>query len=155
GLPAPSLTETGALPAGVTFGPGSGIVSGMPAAGAGGTYPITVIAHNGVGADAVQDFTLRVDESPNLTTAASVELTFGSGGSFTIAASGFPPPALKETGMLPSGVTLTDNGNGTATLGCTSAVTAGVYHFTIDAGNGVGSDTTQNVTLTVLPATPT
>jgi hypothetical protein len=63
GTPTPSLTETGALPSGVTFkdnGNGTGTLSGTPAAGTAGTYPLTIKAHNGVGTDASQAFTLTV-----------------------------------------------------------------------------------------------
>ena len=64
GNPAPTLTETGALPSGVTFNAQSGVLSGTPATGTGGTvnmsYPIQFTATNGVGSTAVQNFTLTV-----------------------------------------------------------------------------------------------
>jgi hypothetical protein len=63
GLPLPQLTQTGALPTGVTFhdnGNGTATLSGTPAAGTLGSYPITITAHNGAGADAVQTLTLTV-----------------------------------------------------------------------------------------------
>ena len=44
------LTETGALPSGVTFidnGNGTATLAGTPAAGTGGTYPLTITAGNG------------------------------------------------------------------------------------------------------------
>ena len=59
GYPTPSLVEAGALPAGVTFtnnGNGTGTLSGTPTAG--GTFKITFTAANGVGSNAVQNFTL-------------------------------------------------------------------------------------------------
>jgi hypothetical protein len=43
GTPAPTFTETGALPSGVTLS-ASGLLSGAPAAGSGGDYNITVTA---------------------------------------------------------------------------------------------------------------
>jgi fibronectin type 3 domain-containing protein len=47
-------------------------------------------------------------------------------------------------------VTFVDNGNGTATLGGTpSTGTAGTYAITLKAHNGVGTDASQNFTLTV------
>ena len=58
GFPAPTITETGALPNGVTFS--GGVLSGTPATGAGGIYNLVITAHNGVGADAIQNFTLTV-----------------------------------------------------------------------------------------------
>ncbi|HXT59077.1 MAG TPA: DUF4214 domain-containing protein, partial [Pirellulales bacterium] len=63
GTPTPSLTETGALPAGVTFvdhGNGTASLSGTPAAGTSGVFTFTITAHNGVGPDATQNFTLTV-----------------------------------------------------------------------------------------------
>lgn len=60
GSPAPGITETGSLPAGVTFvdnGNGTGTLAGNPAVG--GTFPITFTATNSVG-HATQSFTLAV-----------------------------------------------------------------------------------------------
>ena len=152
GFPAAALTEHGPLPSGVTFvdnGDGTGTLAGTPAAGTGGLYPITIKASNGVGSDATQSFTLTVDEAPAVTSGASTTFTAGSDGTFTVTTSGFPAPALSETGPLPSGVTLTDNGDGTASLsGTPAAGTGGVYPITITAGNGVGN-ATQSFTLTV------
>ena len=48
GLPVPSLSETGTLPTGVTFNASTGVLSGTPAAGTDGVYPITFGAQNGV-----------------------------------------------------------------------------------------------------------
>ena len=65
GVPAPSLTETGTLPSGVTFqdnGNGSGMLSGTPA-GTGGSYAVTITANNGVGTAANQSFTLTITQS--------------------------------------------------------------------------------------------
>ncbi|MCH7224966.1 choice-of-anchor Q domain-containing protein [Haloferula sp. A504] len=59
GYPAPAFSTTDPLPAGVTLS-SSGILSGTPAAGTGGSYPITVTASNGTSPDAAQSFTLTV-----------------------------------------------------------------------------------------------
>ena len=68
--------------------------------------------------DATQSFTLTVNQAtrPAITSATSTTFTVGTAGSFTVTTTGFPTPTLSETGALPSGVTFTDNGNGTATL---------------------------------------
>jgi hypothetical protein len=61
GFPTPALTETGALPGGVTFTDnhnGTGTLSGTPAAS--GTFPISFTASNGVGAAATISFNLTV-----------------------------------------------------------------------------------------------
>ncbi len=149
GFPAPTLTETGALPSGVTFTSATGVLAGTPAAGTGGTYPLTFKAHNGVGADATQTFTLTVNQGPAITSLASATFTLGAAGSFSVTTSGLPTPTLSETGALPGNVTFTDNGNGTATLAGTPTGTAGNYPLTIKAHNGVGTDATQSFTLTV------
>ena len=69
GEPAPALTETGALPAGLTFvdnGNGTATISGTPAAGTGGSYPITITATNASGTT-TQAFTLTNPEAPTIT----------------------------------------------------------------------------------------
>src|SRR5207245_805227 len=70
--------------------------------------------------------------------------------SFTVMTTGFPPPALVEAGPLPSGVTFTDNGNGTGTLkGTPASGTAAMYPITFTANNTVGAPAVQSFTLTV------
>jgi CSLREA domain-containing protein len=67
GSPTPALSETGALPGGVTFtdnGNGTAALAGTPAAGTAGTYPITITAANGVLPNASQGFALTVSAAP-------------------------------------------------------------------------------------------
>jgi large repetitive protein len=153
GNPTASLAENGALPSGVTFtdnGDGTATLAGTPAAGTGGVYSITVTATNGVSPDASRSFTLTVDQSPSITSGSKTTFTTGTAGSFTITSTGFPSAGLSETGGLPSGVTLTDNGDGTATLaGTPAAGTGGSYPITLKATNGVSPDFTQAFTLSV------
>src|SRR5882672_812083 len=88
--------------------------------------------------------------APSITSANNTTFDVGVAGSFTVTTSGFPVPSINETGMLPSGITFIDNGNGTATLAGTSlSGTDEVDVLTITAHNGVGSDATQIFTLTV------
>jgi GH25 family lysozyme M1 (1,4-beta-N-acetylmuramidase) len=61
GFPAPTFSETGTLPAGVTLG-ADGVLSGTPAGNTAGLYPIEVTATNAAGATS-QAFTLTVDGS--------------------------------------------------------------------------------------------
>jgi Putative Ig domain len=65
-LPAATITETEALPPGVTMS-SSGVFSGTPAAGTVGTYPITVSASNGVGPDSDVSLEIVVDIAPRIT----------------------------------------------------------------------------------------
>jgi large repetitive protein len=59
GSPAPALSESGALPAGVAFS-SAGVLAGTPAASSAGTYSITITASN-AGGTVTQAFTLIVD----------------------------------------------------------------------------------------------
>ncbi len=157
GVPTPKLTKTGGLPTGVTFtdnGNGTATIAGTPAAGTGGSYPVTIKAANGASPDATLSFTLTVTEGPTLTGPSSDTYTVGTaGGPDTFVATSTPTATLTKTGALPSGVTFTDNGNGTATIaGTPAATTGGVYVVTVKASNGVGTDATKTFTLTVKEA---
>jgi hypothetical protein len=151
--PTASLSEMGALPTGVTFvynGDGTATLSGTPAAGTRGNYQITIMAANGVGSNAVQDFNLTVNAAPAITSASGTTFTENTSDIFTVTSSAAPDASLSESGSLPSGVTFVDNGDGTATLSGTPASgTSGTYSLTITAANGVGSNATQSFTLTV------
>ncbi|MBI5029327.1 MAG: putative Ig domain-containing protein [Chloroflexi bacterium] len=150
GYPSPTLSRTGTLPGGVTFVTTTGVLSGTPVQDSGGLYPQTFNAHNGIGTDATQNFTLTVNEASGITSANSTTFVVGQSGSFSITTRGYPKPTLTKTGTLPTGITFVDNGNGTATLsGTPSAGTGGVYAITIGASNGVGVAASQNLTLTV------
>jgi RHS repeat-associated protein len=61
GSPAPTLSESGALPGGVSFNASTGVLSGTPVAGTAEIYPIKFTAHNGIGSDATQNFMLTVN----------------------------------------------------------------------------------------------
>ncbi len=153
GTPEPAMSESGALPTGVTFtdnGDGTATLAGTPDAGTGGVYPLTLTADNQVGTPATQSFTLTVDEAPSITSGPSATARTGSAFTDTVSTSGFPRAALSESGPLPAGVTFTDNGDGTATLaGTPDAGTGGTYPLTLTADNGVGSPANQIFTLTV------
>jgi hypothetical protein len=151
GFPAPSLSESAGdtLPGGGTFDPLTGALSGTPAVGSGGTYTLHFAAHNGVGGDATQTFTLTVDEAPSISSASATTFTAGSAGNFTVTASGFPGPTLSESlgDTLPAGV-IFDPATG-ALGGTPAAGSGGTYTLHFTAHNGVGSDATQTFTLTV------
>jgi hypothetical protein len=68
-----------------------------------------------------------------------------------VTTTGVPEPAISLTAgsALPNGVTLTDNGNGTADLDGTSTVAAGSYWFGITGDNGVSPNATQSFRLNV------
>jgi hypothetical protein len=83
-----------------------------------------------------------------ITSANNTTFTAGTAGTFTVTVSGSPTPTVTESGTLPTGVSLVDNGNGTATLSGTASNT-GSYPITITAHNAVGPDATQTFTLTI------
>ncbi|HWC81134.1 MAG TPA: putative Ig domain-containing protein [Pseudonocardiaceae bacterium] len=155
GAPTPALTETGALPSGVTFtdnGNGTATLAGTPAAGSGGSYPITLTATSSSGI-ATQSFTLTNSEAPAITSPATSSFTVGSAGTYTVTTTGYPAATITESGALPSGLTFTGNGNGTATIaGTPAAGTAGSYPVTLSATNSSGSTATLGLTITVTAA---
>src|SRR5205823_5768062 len=102
GSPAPTLSEIGILPSGVTFNTTTGVLGGTPALGTVGSYSLVFSASNGVGLGAAQSFTLTVNQAPAFTSGASTTFAAGTLGAFTVAASGAPAPSLSETGTLPS-----------------------------------------------------
>jgi len=146
-----SVTHTGALPSGIRFnnlGNGTATISGTPTSASGGTYALTLTAKNSAGTT-TQSFVLTVQAGSTITSAATATATDGSAFNFTVKTSGSPTPAMSETGALPSGITFTDNGNGTATLAGTPGLDqGGVYKVTFTAANTFGS-VTQSFTLSV------
>src|SRR5437867_2796749 len=97
------------------------------------------------------------DQAPAITSASATTFTVGSAGTFSVTTTGTPTVvAITETGALPSGVTFTNNRNGTATLsGTPAAGTSGTYALTITAENGRLPNATQSFTLTVSRASQT
>ena len=158
GHPVPAtIASPGTLPTGVTFtdnGNGTASLTGSPASGSEGTYPLTLTASNGIGSAAVQGFVLTVvaGGTPLFTSADQATFSVGAVGSFSIQTSALPVAStITMTGALPADVTFTDHGNGTATLaGVPAAGTAGSYPLVFTADNGVAT-TSQSFTLTVTP----
>jgi hypothetical protein len=147
GFPAPTFTESGTLPNGLSFNPSTGLLSGTPQLGTGGVYPIDLTATNGVGSPATQAFTLVVDAAPAITSANATTFTAGTNGSFTVTASGLPSPTFSESGALPNGVSFSD---ATGLLsGTPSTGSGGTYDLTFTASNGVSPNATQSFILTV------
>ena len=156
GSPTAAFTESGTLPSGMTFadnGNGTATLSGTPATGTTGSYSITITATNSAGA-ATQDLTIVVYQPTAITSAASATFTGGTSGLFTITATGTPTPqTITESGTLPTGVTFTNDSNGSATLAGTPAASAGgTYMVTLTASNGVAPAVTQAFVLTVTQA---
>ena len=149
GFPAPTFSVTGSLPAGVTVTdptPFEWELSGTPAVGSGGVYPITINADNGVGATVQQTFTLTVREAPSFKSNAKATFTAGSSGRYQVSANGYPAPTYTEAGPLPAGVSLSSAG---LLAGKAAAGSGGVYPITITASNGISPSARQPFRLTV------
>jgi hypothetical protein len=123
GAPTPTITESGALPAGVTFS--GGVLSGTTSAS--GTYPITFTATNGIGSPAVQAFTLTVAGGATITSLTPAQLPRGASTHVAINGAGFsgtPKVKVSGTGVtatvvttLPGTITVNAKVSATATLG--------------------------------------
>jgi hypothetical protein len=100
---------------------------------------------------------LASSSSLGFTSAQSASFVEGSVGSFSVTTSGSSGvPTITKTGSLPSAVTFTDNGDGTATIAGTPAAgtnTSSPYVITITAHDGVNPDAIQAFSLNV--GTPT
>lgn len=71
GLPVPTVTLTGTLPAGLAFA--NGVIGGTPASGSVGVYPLTLTAENGILPDATQSLDLQVTKAPQTITFPTFE----------------------------------------------------------------------------------
>jgi hypothetical protein len=143
GTPAPTFAHTaGSLPSGVSFA-ADGSLTGTPAAGTGGQYPVTITASNGVPPDATQGFTLTVNQPPAFTNVDSGTAAQHAAYSFQFTATGWPPPSF-STGSPSPGLTLSASGllSGVPQAG-------GSFNVYVTAANGVAPSATQKFTLTV------
>jgi large repetitive protein len=146
-LPAATITETGALPAGITMSP-SGVFSGTPATGTVGTYPITVSASNGVSPASSVDLTIDVDIAPAITSSASATFQTGVAGSFTVQATGSPAPTVSAVDY-PAWMTFTPGSSSGVLSGTPPAGSGGLWQVYISAQNGSGFTASQTLTVTV------
>src|SRR5438477_10526223 len=160
GTPTSSITLSGTLPAWLSFidnTDGTATVIGIPDAGGPSSYSLTVTATNGIAPDAMQSFTLFVNNPPPaIISADNTTFVVGIFASFTVRTSPPDPSAtVSFTGTLPSGINFTPNSDGTATIdGTASAGSQGSYPINITASNGTLPDATQTFTITVQDAPP-
>ncbi len=157
----PALSETGALPDGVSFhdnGDGTATLSGSPAAGSNGSYVITITAHNATAPDATQTFALGVNRPP---TAGTVNV-----GATQNTATGVPVSSLLSAAADPDGdslivtavsaasaqggtVSLSAPGNGGTITYTSAAAFTGSDSFTYTLSDGRGGIATGTVNVTV------
>lgn len=87
---------------------------------------------------------------PTITSANVTTFTVGAASTFSVTTSSAQIAAITTASTLPAGITLVDNGNGTATLSGTAAYgLGGVYTLAITATNGAS----QTFTLTIASVT--
>jgi hypothetical protein len=159
GAPAPTLTETGALPSGLTFvnnGNGTATISGTPAAGTGGSFPLVLTATNATGTT-TQAFTLTNSEAPTVTSPATATFYTGANGTYTVTTTGFPAATITETGTLPAGLAFTapSPATGSATISGTTTAAVGTSDtVTISATNSSGSTASLTLVITVAASGP-
>ncbi len=146
GLPAGATAQFS--PSSVTSGSSSTLSIATTPATPAGTYAVTVTG-TGTSTSHSTPFSLTVNTPAAITSANTTTFTQATAGTFTVTTSGTPAPGLSETGALPSGVTFTDNGDGTAQLAGTPASgTSGTYPLTVTAA-GAGTPATQSFSLVV------
>ncbi len=116
----------------------------------GTSYPLRVRAVNALGEGSAAALSATPRQPPAMTSASSKSFPYGSGGTFTVSASGTPPIAYALSGQ-PGGVSVNAT-TGSVTVGKT--VPAGEYPFTVTAANGSPPDAMQNFTLTIARFTP-
>ena len=158
GFPTPGVSESGALPTGISFvdnGNGTATLSGTAAAGTGGTYPITITASNGAGAPATQPFTITVS-CPTITITNPATNTAPAASPFSqtfTQSGGVGATTFTTASTLPAGLTLATNG----TLSGTPTQT-GTFPITVTAtdSNGcTGTGSTYTLVITCQTITVT
>ena len=108
GSPAPSITESGALPSGMTFkdnGNGTATISGTPASGSQGSYPVTLSATNSSGSTATLALAITVNAAtaPTITSSSVADFTLNSAGAVAVTTTGSPARRLPRPGRCPPG----------------------------------------------------
>ena len=148
------LAQTGCISQAVISG-----CTTAPQTSLNGAFGVTMDAANAYVASLVSSAvtTFGITAAPVFTSADNTSATSGSAmNTFTVTTTGNPTPTLSNTGALPSGVSFTDNGDGSATITGTPADgSAGPWPIMITATNGVSPDATQAFILTVAAPAPT
>ncbi|MGE5141193.1 MAG: BACON domain-containing protein [Rudaea sp.] len=156
GDPLPTLGLLGDMPEGLTYtdlGNGFSWVEGTPALTTGGDgYAYAVTAMNAVGSYA-QALGITIYGPTEFLNTPEATFTAGSASAYMLQASSVTAPILYtwDEDLLPPGVLLMDNEDGTATV-AGIATTPGTYTFTIGASTGYIIDPTEVFTLNVNPA---
>ena len=144
--PAPTYSvASGSLPAGITLGSSTGVLSGTTTAT--GTYNFTISASNGLGTYTFTGLSIQVGTMPTEPSVAPPATGYvGKAYSQSTTVTGFPTPTFSvSSGSVPPGLSL--NSSTGAITG--TPTTEGVYTFRVDAVNWVGTITTANYQITI------
>ena len=144
GQPAPTFALATA-PAGMAIDATSGYITWTPTAG--GVFPVTVSASNGIAPDAAQSFTITASAAPAFTSIAPTTAVVGQALRYAASASGYPAPTYSLS-VAPAGMSI-DGASGALTW---TPLSTGHATATIIAANGVAPNATQVMTLNVLAA---
>ena len=121
----------------VDNGDGTATLAGTPAAGTGGTYPLTITAANGVSPDATQSFTLTIAANEPAVTGLSPTTGPASGGTLvTITGTGFTGATVVDFGiMAASSVTVVN----ATTITAVSPAGSGIANVTVITPGGTSA----------------
>jgi RNA polymerase sigma factor (sigma-70 family) len=151
---APLLTESGPLPAGITFSnAGNGTKGTTAARFAGtatstGTFIVTVTAADGGTADI--EVAITVNASPAFTSPTTAVGTVGTPFDFNFVATGFPAPSVSASGVLPPGLRFVVSGTTVSIQGTPVEASSSPYTIAVSATNDVGK-AQQVVDITIDP----
>jgi hypothetical protein len=112
---------SGAVPSGMTFNASTGVLSGTPNPGAGGTYHLTFTASNGFGSQVSQSFTLTVNQPPTVNAPATASVNENTAMVFSAANGNAISVADANVGSTADHLTLTAV-HGTIKLASTSGL---------------------------------
>ena len=143
------VNPTTALPTGLAFTAGTGVIAGTPTQV--GSFAVTLSATNAGGTTTVplkivinSAATAPVITSSSIAPGARVGTVFG----FQLTSTGTPTASAYSAIGLPAGLTLT---SGTGAIGGTPAV-FGTFSVTVSAANTVGTGPTSILTISVAPS---
>jgi VCBS repeat-containing protein len=132
----------------IITGPGSGVPPRVRVfSGAGGAEIASYFAFDPAFTGGV--FVAFAGGPLKFTSSNAATFRTGTAGTFAVRTSGGAGTTITTTSTLPSGITLVDNGNGTATLSGTAAAGAGGVHTLNLVATKGASSVTQTFTLTV------
>jgi hypothetical protein len=145
-----ALAAAGPLPAGLSFtdyGNGTGLLAGTPTVS--GSYPMALSVSDGSYTNWQQfNLVITTTSGPEITTETIPVAYEGKFYDVRIETAGTGHAYSFSSGPLPAGITLTDHGDGTASLSGTPTVT-GSFTVQVTATDGVVSDI-KNYNLTIM-----